>query len=227
MSAISSALQSRPSSVSTAQTTAIGGNPVLRSRASDSSAIPDRAVMPPGRSTKGMTWPGVVIAPGQTGSCTAARIVTARSRADIPVETPSQASNEIPTSTSSRGPLRRGSTLRPRAAKRSSCIASETIPRAVPAIWLIIPGETNAAGAINQTLPLLSSMATVSASRSWRMHPATPRLGKPRCEERRALSTTASRHERLKMAFGNKSLGGNGHGHVCPGRSRANSRDQE
>lgn len=146
MSAISSALQSRPSSVSTAQTTAIGGNPVLRSRASDSSAIPDRAVMPPGRSTKGMTWPGVVIAPGQTGSCTAARIVTARSRADIPVETPSQASNEIPTSTSSRGPLRRGSTLRPRAAKRSSCIASETIPRAVPAIWLIIPGETNAAG---------------------------------------------------------------------------------
>ncbi len=119
-----------PSALITSQITAAGFSPARRSRSIEPSVWPARASTPPGAARSGKTWPGVTRSSGFASSAAAARMVRARSRAEMPVSTPSRAPIETVKA------VPRGAVLWRTiigSCSRSSCAASsdrQTRPRA-------------------------------------------------------------------------------------------------
>jgi len=83
-----------PSSRMTSQITPAGLSPAMRQRSTLPSVWPARMSTPPLLARRGKTWPGVTTSPGFTPSATAVSTVCARSKAEMPVVTPSRASME-------------------------------------------------------------------------------------------------------------------------------------
>src|ERR1019366_2796617 len=77
-----------PSSFMISQITPAGTNPANRVRSTEASVCPPRTSTPPLRARKGKTWPGCAKSAGRVPGSMAARIVLARSWAEIPVVTP-------------------------------------------------------------------------------------------------------------------------------------------
>ncbi len=81
-----------PSSLRISTITDAGANPPSRARSQPASVWPARTSTPPGWAISGKTWPGCTKSLGSASRRTAARMVVARSAADIPVVTPAAAS---------------------------------------------------------------------------------------------------------------------------------------
>ena len=84
-----------PSSFIISQITPFAFNPARRARSTEPSVWPDLTITPPFFALKGNMCPGRTRSSGFALSAVAARIVVARSAAEIPVVTPSLASMDI------------------------------------------------------------------------------------------------------------------------------------
>ena len=78
----------------TSHTTAAGVNPAKRARSMLASVCPRRSSTPPALARRGKTWPGITISQGLLFGSASTLIVWARSKAEIPVETPCRASTD-------------------------------------------------------------------------------------------------------------------------------------
>lgn len=79
----------------TSQITPAAGSPASRARSTAASVWPRRSSTPPSRATRGSKWPGDTNAAAVALSDMMVRIVSARSKAEMPVEIPSRASTVI------------------------------------------------------------------------------------------------------------------------------------
>ena len=81
-----------PSSRMISQMTPAGSRPASRARSTEPSVWPERTSTPPRRARSGKMWPGVTRSSGRASRATATRMVSARSRAEMPVVIPRRAS---------------------------------------------------------------------------------------------------------------------------------------
>ena len=127
------------------QITPAGLSPASRARSTEPSVWPVRTSTPPLRARSGNTWPGETILCGPASSAIAARIVVARSRAEMPVDTPWRASIETVNAVPSDAWLSRTIIGSSSLSIIASSIARQIRPRACVAMKLMCSGVTSSA----------------------------------------------------------------------------------
>ena len=131
-----------PSSLRISTTTAAA----RRARSQPASVWPARVSTPPGSDISGKTWPGWTKSEGFAPGRTAARIVVARSTAEMPVVIPPAASMETVNWVRCASRLSPTISFRPMASQRSRVIGRQIRPRPYRAMKLIASGVACAAG---------------------------------------------------------------------------------
>ena len=137
-----------PSSFRISTITAAGSQPASLAKSTPASVCPARFSTPPSLAISGKMWPGCTISVALASCATAARIVVARSAAEMPVVTPSAASidtvklveNCASFLSTIKGKFRR--------LQRSAVIGRHTRPRACLTIKLMASGVTCSAAII-------------------------------------------------------------------------------
>ena len=137
-----------PSSFMISQMTAAGFNPASTARSTLPSVCPARVSTPPGWARSGNTWPGVTRSSGRTSSATAARMVRARSAAEMPVVTPLRASMDTVKLVPNLEPLRCVMSGRSSLSTRLGPSGRQMRPRAYFAMKLMASGVTCSAAMV-------------------------------------------------------------------------------
>ncbi len=160
-----------PSSFITSQMTPAGFSPARRARSTDPSVWPARTSTPPFRARSGKTWPGRARSSGRAPSRTAVRIVCARSRALIPVVTPSFASIETVKAVPNDEVFAPSSTMSGRRSFRTFSSVSDTQMRPRPyfAMKLMAAGVTFSAARQRSPSFSRSSSSVRITIRPWRI----------------------------------------------------------
>ena len=158
-----------PSSRMISQMTAAGSRPARRARSTEPSVWPERTSTPPRRARSGKTWPGVTRSSGPASRATATRIVSARSRAEMPVVVPRRASM-LTVKAVWRGERLSADDVmsgRPSAATRSSVSDRQMSPRPWRAMKLTASGVARSAASTRSP-----SFSRSSSSTRMTMRPA-------------------------------------------------------
>ena len=134
-----------PSGFRISQITLAGSKPHNLAKSLPASVWPARVSTPPGCALMGKMWPGVTRCSGRASGRTAARTVTARSRAEMPVVTPAAASMETVKLVAMRAVLRLTISGKSSCAHRASLKVRQIKPRPCAAMKLMCSGVTRSA----------------------------------------------------------------------------------
>ncbi len=156
-----------PSSRMISQMTPAGSRPARRARSTDPSVCPERTSTPPRRARSGKTCPGITRSSGPAPRETATRMVSDRSRAEMPVVVPWRASTLTVNAVWWRAWLSAVIIGSPSWATRSSVIDRQMRPRPSRAMKLIASGVTRSAAIVRSP-----SFSRSSSSTRMTMRPA-------------------------------------------------------
>ncbi len=154
-----------PSSFITSQITPAGGRPAIRARSTAASVCPARTSVPPDRDLNGNTCPGRMRSRGVVAGSSAARIVLARSAAEIPVDVPARASMDTQNAVSRGEELSETSSGMSSSSSRSGVIARQTRPRPYLAMKFTASGVTFDAAIVRSPSFSRSSSSTTTIIR--------------------------------------------------------------
>src|SRR5262245_40485985 len=136
-----------PSSLMISQMAAAGYSPASRARATEASVCPGRASTSPSAERSGKTCPGRAISSGRVAGAIRARMVVARSKAEMPVVTPCRASTEMVKAVPKQDVFSASGVIigMRSSSSRSPVIARQISPRPSRAMKLMACGVANSA----------------------------------------------------------------------------------